>query len=57
VELHRLPAGADAYPPAERQDSGRIFSEVVPGFSIPVRAIFEEAENLAALRAMLADNV
>ena len=50
VELHRLQG--DAYPPTERQKDGRLASDVVPGFAIPVRAIFDEAENLAALRAI-----
>lgn len=51
VELHRLEH--DAYPPAERMAEGLLASEVVPGFRIPVRAIFEEEANLAALRAIL----
>ena len=32
---------------------GQIESQVVPGFSIPVRAIFEEETNLAVLRQIL----
>lgn len=52
VEAHRL---ADAvYPPASRQAAGLLSSDAVPGFEIPVRAIFDEVENLAALRRMLA---
>jgi hypothetical protein len=42
------------YPPASRQAAGILGSEAVPGFEIPIRAIFDEAENLAALRRMLA---
>jgi Uma2 family endonuclease len=53
VEIHRLPEGADAYPPAEKQSAGHLFSEIVPGFSIPVTAIFREVDNLAALKAIL----
>lgn len=51
VELHRL--ADDHYPPVARQSDGELASDVIPGFTIPVRAVFEEAENLAALRAML----
>ena len=51
VELYRLQD--DAYPPVAAQKDGILSSDVVPGFEIPVRAIFDEAENLAALRAIL----
>jgi len=40
--------------PAERVTDGVPASDVVPGFEIPVRALFGEAENLDALRAVLA---
>ena len=33
--------------------TGVLTSRVIQGFSIPVRAIFDEAENLAALRSLL----
>lgn len=33
--------------------SGDLASEAVPGFSIPVRAIFDEAENLGTLQQLL----
>ena len=33
--------------------TGVLTSHVIQGFSIPVRAIFDEAENLAALRSLL----
>lgn len=36
---------------------GQIESQVVPGFSIPVRAVFEEEINLAVLRQMLTASV
>ncbi len=52
VEAHRLADGV--YPLASRQAAGLLASETVPGFEIPIRAIFDEAENLAALRRMLA---
>ena len=52
VELYRL-AGS-SYAPAERQTDGVLSSDVVPGFEIPVRAIFDESANLEALRTILA---
>ncbi len=52
VELYCLQG--ETYPPAERQRDGLLRSDVVPGFEIAVRAIFEETENLTALRAILA---
>lgn len=52
VEAHRLEG--DAYAPVPRQTEGTISSDVVPGFEIPVRTIFDDAENLAALRVILA---
>lgn len=51
-EAHRLEG--DAYPAAPRLTEGTLSSDVVPGFEIPVRTIFSDAENLAALRMMLA---
>jgi Uma2 family endonuclease len=51
VELYRL--HGDAYPPVERQKDGLLTSEVVPGFEISARAIFDEVENLAMLRRIL----
>jgi Uma2 family endonuclease len=56
IEVYRLPSGADAYPPAEKLSTGTFSSEVVPGFEVPVRAIFDEAENLAALRSLMASS-
>lgn len=55
VELHRL--DGDTYAPAERQTEGTLVSSVVPGFEIPVRAIFDEEENLAVLRRILDEAV
>ncbi len=52
VETYRL--ADDAYPPVERQATGTVGSDVVPGFEVNVRALFDEAENLAALRSILA---
>lgn len=52
VELYRL--SGEIYPPTEAQADGKLSSEVVPGFEIPVRAIFDEGENAQAMRAMWA---
>lgn len=51
IEAHRLEG--DVYPAVERQSSGTVGSDVVPGFEVPVRAFFDEKENLAALRSIL----
>ena len=53
VEPHRLDPASEAYLPAPVQAVGLLASDVVPGFEIAVRAIFDEAENLAALRTIL----
>ena len=53
LEAFRL--AADAYPDTERLSAGEVVSETIPGFALPVRAIFDEAENLAALRKILAE--
>lgn len=53
VEIYRLADGR--YPAVERQGDGLLSSDVVPGFEIPLRAIFDEAKNLAALKQILAD--
>lgn len=37
-----------------KSDSGDIHSTAVPGFTIPIRAIFDEQVNLATLRKLLA---
>lgn len=52
VEPYRL--DGDTYPPVERMAEGVLTSDVVPGFEIPVRAIFDEETNLDALRSLLA---
>lgn len=48
VELHRLEG--EAYPPAPAQAGGLLVSDVLAGFEIPVRAIFDETENTRLLR-------
>jgi Uma2 family endonuclease len=42
-----------AYQLHMKSSTGEVRSEVVPGFSIPVTAIFDDAENQAALRSLL----
>ena len=51
VEAYRLEE--DSYPPVAAQKDAILSSDVVPGFDISVRAIFDEEENLAALRKLL----
>ncbi len=43
----------DRYELALKSGSGEVASAVVPGFRIPIRALFDDAENLRVLRAML----
>lgn len=52
VELYRLQG--DAYPATAPQTEGLLSSDVVPGFEIPVRAIFDEAENARVMRQIWA---
>jgi Uma2 family endonuclease len=53
VELYRL---ADmAYPPVEPAKDGLLSSDAIPGFEVPVRAIFDDEENLTALQNILKD--
>jgi len=51
VELFRL--SGQEYPPAEKLMDGILSSAVIPGFMIPVRAIFDEGANLEALKEIL----
>lgn len=51
VELHHL--AGETYPPAERQTDGVLCSDAIAGFEIPARAVFDEAENLRVLRAIV----
>jgi Uma2 family endonuclease len=51
VEQYLLHEGA--YTLVSRMDSGTIASRAVAGFAIPVRALFDEHENLQALQALL----
>jgi len=52
VELYRLEG--NAYPPVAAQSDGLLSSDVVPGFQIPVRAIFDEAENARVMKEIWA---
>jgi Uma2 family endonuclease len=52
VELYRL--AGEAYSPAPAQSDGLLTSDVVPGFEIPVHAIFDEEENTRVMRDMWA---
>lgn len=45
----------DAYRLNVKAGSGMLISRAIPGFQIPVRAIFDESENLTALRSLLAE--
>lgn len=51
IEVFRLEG--QVYGTAEPLKQGIVASKVVPGFSIPVRSIFDDRENLAALRSIL----
>lgn len=54
IEQYILPAGSDEYFPAKiRQYGEEIESVAIPGFKIPVQAIFEEEANLAALKTLM----
>lgn len=52
VELHRLEG--DAYPAVPAQKDGVLSSQVIAGFEVPLRAIFDEDDNAAAMRAIWA---
>lgn len=53
VELYRL--AGEGYPAVERQADGSVESGVIAGFTVPVRAFFEDGANLAALRGILGE--
>jgi len=52
VEVHVL--GVDEYPASTRRSSGMLISVAIPGFTIPLRAVFDDAECDAAIAAMYA---
>lgn len=54
IEQYILPAGDQEYFPAKIHQYGHIIeSYAIPGFAIPVEAVFEEAANVEALRNMM----
>jgi len=54
IEQYILPAGDLEYFPAKIHQYGHIIeSYAIPGFAIPVKAVFEEAANVEALRNMM----
>jgi len=48
VELYRLEGSS--YPPVTAQTDGLLSSTVIPGFEMPVRAVFDSAVNAEAMR-------
>ena len=52
VELYRL--DGNVYPPVPPAADGILSSNIIPGFEIPVRAIFDEAENEKVMREIWA---
>ena len=55
IEQYMLPSGSDAYFPAKKYQWGEeIESVAIPGFKIPVQAIFDEEENVLALKSLMA---
>lgn len=54
IEQYILPNGGTEYFPAKvHQYGGLIESVAIPGFDIPVNAVFEEAANLEALQELM----
>lgn len=53
VELYRL--SGSSYPPVVPQSEGMLRSDVLPALEVPVRAIFDDQVNLAALRAIMGE--
>ena len=53
VELYRL--DGTSYTPVVPQNEGMLRSDAIPAFEVPVRAIFDDQANLAALRAVMGE--
>lgn len=53
IEQYILPDGDNAYTLRQKSTTGTLTSLVIPGFTIPVQAVFDEAENLAALKSLI----
>jgi Uma2 family endonuclease len=54
VEQYVLGDGGEEYALRMKSATGELASVAVEGFAVPVRALFDDAANVAALRAMLA---
>ena len=54
LEQYRLPENGDVYELVIKAMTGQVRSVAVPGFEIPVRAIFEPQANRSALQTILA---
>ena len=54
LEQYRLPENEDTYELVIKAMTGQVRSVVIPGFEIPVRAIFDPQVNRSALQAILA---
>ena len=53
LEQYLLPEGGDVYRLAIKAMTGQVRSFAIPGFEIPVRAIFDPEVNQAALQTLL----
>ena len=53
LEQYLLPEGGDVYRLAIKAMTGQVRSAAIPGFEIPVRAIFDPEVSQAALQALL----
>ncbi len=53
VEQHVREEGKEGFTLATKSGSGEIESRVIAGFRIPVRAVFDASENMAAMRRLL----
>jgi Uma2 family endonuclease len=54
VEQYVLGDGEEEYTLRMKSATGELASVAVEGFAVPVRALFDDAANVAALRALLA---
>ena len=53
LEQYRLREDEDSYELVIKAMNGQVLSIAVPGFDIPIRALFDQEENRAALQAIL----
>ena len=54
LEQYRLPENGDTYELVIKAMTGQVRSVAIPGFEIPVRAIFDPQVNRSALQTILA---